>query len=303
MRVLVTGGAGFIGSHICATLLGDGHRVSVVDDLSTGRLENLPAGVSFYRLSVTQALDSVFETERPQAVVHQAAQVSVPRSLKDPGLDLSLNVGGTLNLLEHVRRFGAKRFILASSAAVYGEPRYLPLDEAHPVCPLAPYALSKYTAEQYLSLYQKLYGISTCALRYANVFGPRQVAHAEGGVVAIFFERLAAGESPVIFGDGEQTRDFVYVEDVARANAAALAAGDGVFNIGTGRAVSVNRLWRCLRELTGARLETEYRPPRQGDIRDSVFNPARAAQVLGWRPRWDLETGLTAMTEKGFLKR
>ncbi|HUW63968.1 MAG TPA: SDR family oxidoreductase [Spirochaetia bacterium] len=296
MRILVTGGAGFIGSHVCHALLQEGHRVSVLDDLSTGRLENVPPGVAFHHLSVTGELDTVFETERPGAVVHLAAQVSVPRSLQEPGRDLAVNAGGTLNILEHGRRFGVERFILASSAAVYGEPRYLPLDEEHPVSPCSPYALSKYTAEQYMALYRNLYGLSCCVLRYANVFGPRQAVHAEGGVVAIFCERLAGGRVPVIFGDGEQTRDFVYVEDVVRANCAALTAGEGVFNIGTGQATTVNRLWRCLKELTGSRMEPDYRPSRPGDIRDSLFNPARAAQVLGWQPSYGLESGLAAMT-------
>ncbi len=295
MRVLVTGGAGFIGSHITRVLLREGHRVTVVDDLSTGSLDNLPKGVAFYRLDVTGAMDALFDAERPEAVVHQAAQVSVPRSLQDPVRDLDLNAGGTLNLLEHGRRFGVARFILASSAAVYGEPRYLPLDEEHPVQPLSPYGLSKYAAERYLDLYRRLYGLSGCALRYANVYGPRQAAHAEGGVVAIFCEQLARGLPPVIYGDGEQTRDFVYVEDVARANLAALTAGEGFFNIGAGRAVSVNNLWCLLRELTGSRLDAVHRPPRPGDIRDSVFNPARAREVLGWRPGRDLEKGLQAM--------
>lgn len=295
MRILVTGGAGFIGSHICATLLREGHRVAVVDDLSTGLAENVPPGAALYYLSVTGDLSSVFASFRPEAVVHQAAQVSVPHSLAEPERDLAVNAGGTLNLLEHGRRHGLRRFVMASSAAVYGQPRYLPLDEEHPVAPLSPYALSKYTAEQYLGLYRELYGLSTCVLRYANVYGPRQVAHAEGGVVAIFSECAARGEVPVIFGDGEQTRDFVYVEDVARANAAALTAGEGVFNIGTGRPTTINELWSLL---PGNR-EPVHRPPRPGDIRDSVFNPARAGAVLGWQPRFDLQAGLAAMREEG----
>jgi len=299
IRILVTGGAGFIGSHICDLLLREGHRVAVVDDLSTGRAENVPSGAAFYRLSVTADLDAVFARERPVAVLHQAAQVSVPRSLREPQADLAVNAGGTLNLLEHARRHGVERFVLASSAAVYGEPRYLPLDEEHPVAPLSPYALSKYTAERYALLYRGLYGLSVCILRYANVYGPRQSAHAEGGVVALFTEALARDRAPAIFGDGEQTRDFVFVSDVARANLAALTVGDGVFNIGTGLATSVNQLWQCLRELAANPPEPVRRPPRAGDIRDSVFNPARAAAVLGWRPRCDLRSGLAATMGKG----
>lgn len=295
MRVLVTGGAGFIGSYVARALIGAGHRVSIVDDLSTGRLENLPGEAAFYRLDVTGGLEAVFGAERPEAVIHQAARVSVPASLRDPGTDLAVNAGGTLNLLEHARRFEVERFVLASSAAVYGKPRYLPLDEEHPVKPLSPYGLSKYTAELYLDLYRELYGLSSCVLRYANVYGPRQAAHAEGGVAAVFCDRLARGEAPVIYGDGEQTRDFVYVQDVARANLAALAAGEGVFNIGTGRAASVNLLYRLLRELTGSRVAPVYRPPRAGDIRDSVFAPERAAALLGWRARYHLEEGLAEM--------
>jgi len=277
--------------------------VAVLDDLSTGRVENLPPQAAFYRLSVTADLDAVFATERPQAVAHQAAQVSVPRSLREPQGDLAVNAGGTLNLLEYARRHGVERFILASSAAVYGEPRYLPLDEEHPVAPLSPYALSKYTAERYCALYRDLHGLSVCILRYANVYGPRQTAHAEGGVVALFAEALARGEAPVIFGDGEQTRDFVHVADVAGANLAAVGAGEGVFNIGTGRATSVNQLWRHLGELAGVSRTPVHRPPRAGDIRDSVFNPERAREVLGWRPRYDLRSGLAAMLAAGQVVR
>lgn len=295
MRVLVTGGAGFIGSHIVDALLAGGFRVCVLDNLSTGKLENLNPGVNFYHgdLRDKELLREIMERERPGVVIHQAAQASVPRSIKDPGCDAGVNVLGSINLLEACRQYGVRKVIYASSAAVYGNPKYLPLDEGHPAELLSPYGISKYTVEHYLKVYKSLYGLDFTVLRYANVYGPRQDAAGEGGVVAIFADRLLKGTQPEIYGDGEQTRDFVYVKDVAAANVAALdRAGGEVLNISTGVATSVNKLLAVMKEIAGSSAEARYCPERPGDIRHSYLDNSRAKRLLGWRPRFGLREGL-----------
>lgn len=294
MRVLVTGGAGFIGSHVVATLLASGAKVVVVDDLSTGNRENLPAEVTFYKIDITApALAEVFYVERPEAVVHLAAQSVAPQSLLDPCFDATVNVVGTVNVLECARQAGVRKVVYASSAAVYGDPTYLPVDESHPIRPLSPYGASKYSAETYLWTYQRLYGVEGVVLRLANVYGPRQDSGGEGGVVAVFCRRLLAEEPPEIYGDGEQTRDFIYVADVAAAVAAALTRGGGeTLNISTGRATSINELCRLLFKAAGKEKDPVYKAPRPGDIRHSVLENKRARKVLLWEPRYDLLTGL-----------
>ena len=223
MRVLVTGGAGFIGSHVADSLLAHGHEVAVVDDLSRGRPENVPADVAFYDLHVRTGCGGVFEEFGPEAVCHQAAQVDVGRSIADPVLDLEVNTGGTVRLLENCVRYGVGRFVFGSTGgAIYGEQREFPAPESHPECPISPYGVSKLAAERYLRFYDVHYGIPYVALRYANVYGPRQDPRGETGVVAIFASRLASGERCTISGTGEQTRDYVYVGDVAGANVMAL---------------------------------------------------------------------------------
>jgi UDP-glucose 4-epimerase len=223
LKVMVTGGAGFIGSHVVDMLVSAGYRVSVVDDLSTGRFENINPGVNFYRVKIEgDDFGRVVERERPDAVIHHAAQVDVARSMNEPLKDAGINVLGSVNLLENCRRYRVGKVIYASSAAVYGSPAYLPVDEGHPVAPQSPYGVSKHTVEHYLRIYQEVYGVRYTVLRYANVFGPRQDASGEGGVVAIFIDCLLKGKRVKIFGDGRQTRDFVYAGDVACANLAAL---------------------------------------------------------------------------------
>ena len=294
MRVLVTGGAGFIGSHVVETLLSAGARVAVVDNLSTGSGANLPPGVPFYQVDVTApALAEVFDRERPEVVVHLAAQAAAPRSVTDPFFDATVNVTGTVNVLECARRAGVRRFIYTSSAAVYGDPAYLPVDETHPVRPLSPYGASKYAAEVYLWTYQRLYGIAGVVLRLANVYGPRQDDAGEGRVVAIFCRRLREGAPPEIYGDGTQTRDFIYVDDVVAAITASLKRGAGeILNISTGRATAVNDLCRLLLTVAGKEIAPLYKPPRPGGIRHSVLASDRAREVLLWAPRWDLTAGL-----------
>lgn len=301
MKVLVTGGAGFIGSHIVDALAGAGAAVSVLDNLSTGRVENLKQSVNFYNGDL---LDREFvfrcvQSERPGVIFHQAAQVSAPKSLEDPAGDAGINIVGTLNLLEAARAVGVRKVVYASSAAVYGNPRYLPVDEAHPVDPLSGYGISKHTVERYLAMYGVLYGLDYTVLRYANVYGPRQDARGEGGVVAIFIDRLLRGEQPVIYGDGLQTRDFIHVLDVARANLCAIEKGSGMtLNISTGRPATVNQLFDILKKATGYGGGPLYKPPRPGDIRDSRLDSAVAGRALDWAPQWDLERGLKHTLEQ-----
>lgn len=297
MKVLVTGGAGFIGSHIVDALCAAGHQVVVVDNLSTGRRQNLRPDVPLYPLDLRSPdLGDLIRAERPECICHQAAQASVSVSVKQPLLDAEINVLGSLRLLEAARQAGVRKIVYASSGgAVYGEPRYLPCDEDHPIAPLSPYGVSKYIVELYLRLYRDLYGLAYTVLRYANVYGPRQDPYGEAGVVAIFTCQMLRGQRPTIFGDGEQQRDFVYVTDVARANLLALTAADGqVLNIGSGRPTTVNALYQHLSRLTGFREPPVYGPPRPGDVYRTYVAIERARHHLGWQPTVDLETGLAA---------
>ncbi|MBO8129079.1 MAG: NAD-dependent epimerase/dehydratase family protein [Peptococcaceae bacterium] len=293
MRVLVTGGAGFIGSHIVDALLERGADVAVVDNLSRGKREFVPRAVRFYEVDIRHPdLRDVLEHEKPEVVIHQAAQASVAAAVKKPAADAGINVVGTVNLLDACRLAGVRKIVYASSAAVYGNPKYLPVDEDHPVAPLSGYGISKYVPEMYLAVYRAGYGLDYTVLRYANVYGPRQDAQGEGGVVAIFTRRIRNGEAVVIFGDGEQTRDFVYVEDVVRANLAALHKGSGaILNVGTNIATSVNRLCAILKEVAGD-FEISYTKPRPGDIRHSTLDNRRIRNVLGWKPQYSLRRGI-----------
>jgi UDP-glucose 4-epimerase len=294
MNVLVTGGAGFIGSHIVDLLVEKGCTVSVADNLSTGRIENINSGAIFYNIDICDpGLADIFAREKPAAVVHLAAQVDVQRSLKDPRADAEINILGFINLLNTCVGCGVGKVVYASSAAVYGSPVYLPVDERHPAAPQSPYGLSKYTAEHYLRLYREMHGVNYTVLRFANVYGPRQDATGEGGVVAIFIDKLAQDVNPVIFGDGEQTRDFIYVKDVAGACVAALRRGDGgTFNVSTGKGLTVNHLYQVLKAVTGSQLEPLHQPPRPGDITHSTLSNAKACVSLDWRPRHILAEGL-----------
>lgn len=294
MKVLVTGGAGFIGSHIVDHLIAAGASVAVVDNLSTGREANLNPQARFYNVDLTDpALREILTRERPEAVVHEAAQASVGVSVARPEADAETNIQGTLNLLEAARLVGVRKVVYASSAAVYGEPAYLPVDEVHPVAPLSPYGVSKYTPELYLAAYRQLYGLDYVALRYANVYGPRQDALGEGGVIAIFAERLSRGEHLEVFGDGAQTRDFIHVEDVARANLKALESGSALIcNVSTGEPTSINDLVRLLAAVTGGDPAVSYQPAREGDIRHSRLDNLRARRYLDWTPIRELREGL-----------
>ena len=304
MEALVTGGAGFIGSHLVDALLERGNGVVVIDDLSTGRRENLEGAVAkgavLVEADVTDAaaVTDAFETRRPEVVFHLAAQIDVRRSVSEPVFDLGVNVAGTVNLLEAARRTEARRFILASTGgAIYGEGagRPLPLDEQAECRPDAPYGQSKYAAEGYLSLYGRLYGLSSVALRLGNVFGSRQDPLGEAGVVAIFCGALLAGGTPRVFGDGHQTRDYVYVGDVVDAFlAGAESEARGTYNVGTGVETSVLELGRLLAGAFDRPFDPEMAPPRPGEVQRIAIDSALATNELGWRPRTTLEQGLRA---------
>ncbi|MEW9031398.1 MAG: SDR family oxidoreductase, partial [Planifilum fimeticola] len=294
MKVMVTGGAGFIGSHIVDRLIDLGHEVIILDNLSTGKKAFIHPEASFYQADLRdRRIGEILEAERPEAVIHQAAQIDVPTSVKDPLFDAETNILGTLRLLEACRRSGVRKIVYASSAAIYGEPAFLPIDEEHPVDPLSNYGISKYTPESYLKVYKHLYGLDYTILRYANVYGIRQDPRGEGGVIAIFLDRVLREEALTIFGDGKQTRDFVYVGDIADANIRALHRGSGmVFNLGTGVPTSLEELVRILREVTEKEIRVEYGPERPGDIKHSHFDNRLAEKWLDWTPRIDLKTGL-----------
>jgi UDP-glucose 4-epimerase len=303
MRTLVTGGAGFIGSNLVDELLARGDEVAVLDDLSTGRRENLDgalgAGAELIEGDIRDAgaVAAAYERARPEAVFHLAAQIDVRKSVADPAFDASINVGGTATLLESAREAGMPRFVLISTGgAIYGEGegRELPLPEDTEVAPLSPYGQSKFAAEGYLALYGRLYGLPGISLRLGNVYGPRQDPLGEAGVIAIFCGRLRAGEPPVVFGDGRQTRDYIYVGDVVSAAlAAAESEAGGALNVGTGIETTVLELVEGLRELSGeGGFEAQLAPARRGEVQRISIDPARAAEALGWRPQVGLDEGL-----------
>lgn len=297
MKVLVTGGAGFIGSHIVDNLLGKNCAVVVVDDLSTGLAANVNPAARLVRLDVAKDdLGPLFAAERFDYVIHLAAQTAVPRSLDAPDHDCAVNVLGTVNVLEACRRTGVKRVVFASSAAVYGPDAVVPIAENAPLAPVSFYGLSKVTAENYFRLYRDLFALEYIILRYANVYGERQGDAGEGGVVSIFTRLLAAGQPLDIFGDGGQTRDFVYVGDVAAANWRALVSPDAnaVYNISTGTETSVSDLAAMLGEVAGRKATIRYLPAREGDIYRSCLDNRAGVKALSWQPQTPLGAGLAA---------
>jgi len=300
---LVTGGAGFIGSHLCDRLLAETHRVIAVDDLSTGRIANLAEARGYGKEFTLTNMDlradgllSLFERHRPEVVMHLGAQASVSVSMAEPVLDASVNLMGTLNVLGCARKTGVRKVVYAASGGtLYGEPRKLPAKETAlgGARPLSPYGISKKVVLDYLAFYERYHGIEWMALALANVYGPRQDPHGEAGVIAIFSSAMLAGHAPTIFGDGNQTRDYVFVDDVVHAFALAADQGAGrVVNIGTNVETSVNGLYRMLSEITGFAREPAHEPSRAGDLQRNVLDNALAGQVLGWRPWTHLEDGL-----------
>lgn len=296
MKVLVTGGAGFVGSHVVDRLLADGHAVAVVDNLATGRRERLAPAATLHVCDIRSPdLDAVMGAERPAAVVHVAAQAAVSRSVADPLFDASVNVLGTIAVLEAGRRAGVGRVVYtATGGAGYGDTDVLPTPEDHPTRPASPYGVSKVAGERYLDCWAGLAGMSTLSLRLANVYGPGQDPQGEAGVVAIFLHRLLRGEPCLINGDGEQTRDYVYVADVADAVARAVRMPEarGVVNIATGRETTVNELYRRLTRVLGTSAPARHGPARPGEQRRSVLDPGRARRLLGWVPATSLDEGL-----------
>ena len=296
MRALVTGGAGFIGSHVVDALLARGDDVHVVDNFASGKREHVPAAATLHERDVREPLEPLFDEVRPQAVFHLAAQADVRVSVERPDFDAEVNVIGTIRVLEGARRCGARVVFTSTGGAIYGECSR-PAREDDPLLPLAPYGASKLAGEEYLSTYNRLYGTGHVALRLGNVYGPRQDPHGEAGVVAIFLRRLARGETCRIFGDGTQTRDYVYVGDVVRAGLAATARDGGVFNIGTARETSVVDLYAACLGVAGSESPAELAPARLGELQRSVLDASLAARELGWRPETKLEDGLHATWE------
>jgi UDP-glucose 4-epimerase len=295
MRILLTGGAGFIGSHVAESLLERGHEVAIVDDLSSGKRENVPGAARFYETDIRTGCTRAFKEFGPEALCHQAAQMDVRRSVREPDFDAEVNVLGTVRLLQNCVEHGVGKVVFASTGgAVYGEQEAFPATEDHPQYPLSPYGVSKLAGERYLNFYHLQYGIPYVALRYANVYGPRQDPHGEAGVVAIFCGNLAEGRVSRINGSGEQSRDYVYVEDVARANVLAIEEEDppGAYNIGTGVETSVNELYELLSEISGKNLPPEHGPAKPGEQLRSVVDPSRAGRVFSWRPEMSLTDGL-----------
>ena len=297
MKILVTGGAGFIGSHTVDALAATGnHQVSIIDNLTAGKRHQINPAAKFYEIDLrdADAVRRAIEAETPEVIVHLAAQMDVRRSVADPSYDAQVNIIGFLNLIESARQHGLRRVIFSSTGgAIYGEQESFPAPEAHPLHPVSPYGITKLATESYLFFYKVQYGIDYTALRYGNVYGPRQDPHGEAGVVAIFCGRMLEGKPCTIFGDGKQTRDYVFVGDVVRANiAAASSSVSGAINIGTGIETSVNDLYHTLGTVADVTRAPEYAAARPGEQSRSVISPARAAQLLHWHPQVDLAHGL-----------
>lgn len=300
MKILVTGGAGFIGSHIVDYYIAQGHRVVVIDDLSTGRRENVNHQAKFIHLDLrSEKIDELFKSEGFDVVNHQAARGNVRASMEDPMVYADVNVRGGINLIECCRKYGVQKIIYASTGGcVYGELQYKPADESHPIAPRDPYGASKASFELYLPVYLMNYGLRYTILRYPNVYGPRQDPLGEAGVVSIFAIQMLLNLQVVINGDGEQRRDFVYVNDVARANTLALDSGDNaVYNLGTGAGTTVNEIFKGLRTITGYGQSPIHGKPKLGEVRDSYLDATKAGRELGWHADVPLDVGLTQTVE------
>ena len=300
MKVLVTGGAGFIGSHLVDRLVQEGHEVIIVDNLATGKRRNINRAARFYKLDIQSwRLERVFRNERPNVVMHLAAQMDVRKSVEDPMFDAQVNILGTLNVLQQAVRHGVRKVVFSSSGgAIYGEQEMYPAPESHVTNPLSPYGLSKLCGEHYLSYYQRISGLQVVSLRYANVYGPRQDPEGEAGVVAIFIQKLLNNEQAVINGNGRQTRDFVFVEDVVEANLAMMGQEtQGTYNVGTGVETSINDLFRILIQHTGSTCKEVHGPAKKGEQARSVIDSAKLRHELSWEPKTGLSEGLKKTVE------
>ena len=301
MKVLVTGGAGFIGSHLVDEALEEGYDVVTIDNLNNGKLENLNKDAKFYKVDIVDIdnLSLVFEKEKPDYIIHLAAQISLRESLKNPIYDAEQNILGSINILECCRKFNVKKVVYASSAAVYGFPKYLPVDEKHPINPFSPYGVSKHTVEHYLQYYHENFEIDYIVLRYSNVYGERQDPLGEAGVIAIFIDKLKKGERPIIFGDGEQTRDFIYAKDVVEANLLALEkeTENKVFNISTNTETSVNELFKKIKEIMNSNINPTYEKPIK-EVRNIRLDNSLAEKELNWKPKVELNEGLKKIAKE-----
>jgi UDP-glucose 4-epimerase len=295
MKILVTGGAGFIGSHLVDALIERGHQVIVIDNLSTGKKENINKKAKFYKIDIcSPRIVEIFKKEKPKIVFHFAAQINVRKSIENPLKDAKTNILGSLNVLENSKKYKIKKIIFASSAGVYGEAKILPTSEDYPVNPDSPYRIAKLTVENYLKFYKENFGLKFISLRFSNVYGPRQDPKGEAGVVAIFIDKLLRGERPTIFGDGNQTRDFIFVEDVVSACLKAMEykGKKEIFNIGTGIETSINELYKIISKLLKAKIKPKYAPEKPGDLKRSCLDISLAKRELEWKPKYNLEKGL-----------
>lgn len=300
MNILVTGGAGFIGSQIADAYIKLGHRVVIIDNLSTGVREYINPKAVFHEMDICdEKVGGIMNKNNIELINHHAAQIDLRKSVDDPKFDINVNVTGSVNLLENAIKSGVKKFIFASTGgAMYGEHEYFPADEIHPAQPYAPYGINKLAVEKYLFYYNYVYGLDYVVLRYANVYGPRQNPHGECGVVAIFTEKILNNVLPVINGDGLQTRDYVYVDDVVNANVLALGkTKPDIYNVGTSKETDVNYIFHHINKAAGKNFEEKHGPPKKGEQLRSVLSYKKLNQALGWTPKFDMEAGLKATTE------
>ena len=308
MKVLVTGGAGFIGSHLVERLIQEGHEVVVVDNLSTGKRKNVHRSANFYKADIQGSrVDRILKKERPVVIFHLAAQMNIRKSTEDPGFDAKVNILGTINLLEAAVRHGTRKVIFASSGgAVYGEQQMFPAPESHPTQPLSPYGISKLTGEHYSAYYKHVAGLGYAILRFGNVYGPRQEPEGEAGVVAIFNQKMLKEEQPLINGNGLQTRDYVFVEDVVKATVGVMPPNiQGIFNVGTGKESSVNEIFHQIKVLTNSECKEIHGPEKKGEQIRSVLDCTKLRTELDWEPTIELEEGLQLTVEffKGVVKK
>ena len=294
MKVLVTGGAGFIGSNIVDRLIEKNFEVVIIDNLSTGKKEHINEKAIFYETDIcSKNIENIFDKENIEVVIHTAAQIDVQKSINDPIYDCKNNIIGTLNILEACKKYKVNKLIYSSSAAVYGQPEYLPVDEEHPINAMSGYGISKHTPEHYIQMYADIYGLNTSILRYSNVYGPRQDPKGEGGVISIFVDKMLDNDNPIIYGDGEQTRDFIYVDDIVSANIAAINKSQNeVYNISCNTKNSINDLAKIINNILNTNYSPIYKKARPGDIRHSVLDNNKALNSLAWKPQYDLEQGL-----------
>ncbi len=293
MKILVTGGCGFIGSHIVDAYIAKGHDVVVIDNLSTGVIENLNPQAKFYEQDITEDVESIFEKEKFALVNHHAAQINVRTSVEDPIYDAHVNVLGTVNVLRLASRYGVKRFVFSSSGgAVYGEPQRYPINEDMAFDPLSPYGAAKVAAEKYIITFASLYGLDYVILRYSNVYGPRQIIKSEAGVISIFIDCILGDKSCTVFGSGDQVRDYVYVGDVVEANVLALTCESNVFNIGTGLETSVNDLIETFASILGKKVAHQHVAPRPGEVFRNVLDCTKAHSQIRWQPKTRLKEGI-----------